>query len=61
VGWPNLSFSGQIVINLDFTSFPDFTPASGPVVSRDSDINITTSTDRVSVVDTGSLGFHIYF
>ena len=53
LGWPNLSFSGQVGIGLQFTS----PGASG----AESSLNFATTHHDVSVVDTGTLGFHIYF
>lgn len=52
-GWPNLSFSGQIGVNFNVVS----PGASG----AESTFNFGSTFDDVSIVDTGSLGFHIYF
>lgn len=52
-GWPNLSFSGQVGI--------DFTFVSPGAEGAESTFNFGSTFDDVSVVDTGSLGFHIYF
>jgi hypothetical protein len=53
LGWPNLSFSGQVGVGLKLVQ----PGASG----ADSSVNFFTKTDNVSVVNTGTLGFHFYF
>ena len=52
LGWPNLSFGGQVGLNVEI-----LTPAG----DGDTDINFWTNTTNVSIVDSGALGFHIYF
>jgi hypothetical protein len=53
LGWPNLSFSGQVGIGLQLTS-----PGGSGAESR---VSFATTHQDVSVVNTGALGFHIYF
>lgn len=53
LGWPNLSFSGQVGMGLLISS-PGTTGAK-------SKVEFSTTHQDVSVVNTGELGFHIYF
>jgi hypothetical protein len=53
LGWPNLSFSGQVGLAVEVVS-----PGTE---GADSQVNFSTTRDDVSVVNTGTLGFHIYF
>lgn len=53
MGWPNLSFSGQIGLGIDVMSFKE----SG----ADSDVSFSTVARDVSITESGQLGFHIYF
>lgn len=53
LGWPNLSFSGQVGLSL-LINKPG---AEG----ADTKVDFATTQNDVSVVNTGSLGFHIYF
>lgn len=53
LGWPNLSFSGQVGVGLQIVS-PGGT-------GQDTDVNFFTTVDNVNVVNTGSIGFHFYF
>ena len=52
-GWPNLSFSGQIGLGIDVVS-----PKED---GSDTDVAFTTNVRDVSITESGSLGFHIYF
>ena len=53
LGWPNLSFSGQVGLGLQIVS-------PGATGSQ-SKVSFATTHQDVSVVNTGQLGFHIYF
>jgi len=53
LGWPNLSFSGQVGVSLLIVS-----PGEE---GAETDLNIATTQNDVSLVNTGSLGFKIYF
>lgn len=53
LGWPNLSFSGQVGVGLQILS-PGGT-------GQETDVNFFTTVDNVNVVNTGSIGFHFYF
>ncbi len=53
LGWPNLSFSGQVGVGLQILQ-----PGAD---NAESDVNFFTTVDNVSVVNTGSIGFHFYF
>lgn len=53
LGWPNLSFSGQVGLAVQVVS-----PGTE---GADTTVNFNTTRDDVSVVNTGSIGFHIYF
>jgi hypothetical protein len=53
LGWPNLSFSGQVGVGLDFMSPRD--------EGADSSIVFSTSTTGVDITQSASAGFRIYF
>jgi hypothetical protein len=53
LGWPNLSFSGDVGVGVEIVN-----PAVDGV---DTDVNFATFKNDVNVVNTGSIGFHIYF
>jgi hypothetical protein len=53
LGWPNLSFAGQIGLGLEFSN----PGGSGSKTA----VKFVTTADDVNVVSTGTLGFHIYF
>lgn len=53
LGWPNLSFSGQVGVGLDYTSPRDS--------DADSDVTFSTSTTGVDITQSASAGFRIYF
>ena len=53
LGWPNLSFSGQIGMGVDVISPKE----SG----ADTDVSFNTEIRDVSITESGNLGFHIYF
>jgi hypothetical protein len=53
LGWPNLSFSGDVGIG-----FNVFLPKED---GAETQFNLGTTSNDVSVVNTGSIGFHIYF
>jgi hypothetical protein len=53
LGWPNLSFSGQVGVGLDFTSPRDS--------DADSDVSFSTTTTGVDITQSASAGFRIYF
>ena len=53
LGWPNLSFAGQVGFGLQIVS-PGGT-------GKDTEVNFFTTVDDVNVVNTGSIGFHFYF
>ena len=54
LGWPNLSFSGQIGLGVDVAK-------TGTVPDASTDVSFSTSVRDVSITQSGSLGFHIYF
>ena len=53
LGWPNLSFSGQIGLGVDV--------ANSGTSDADTDVSFSTAVRDVSITNSGSLGFHIYF
>jgi hypothetical protein len=53
LGWPNLSFSGQVGVGLDYTSPRD--------EGVDSDVSFSTATTGVDITQSASAGFRIYF
>jgi len=53
LGWPNLSFSGQIGLGVDV-----ITPKED---GADTNVSFNTEIRDVSITESGSLGFHIYF
>lgn len=53
LGWPNLSFSGQIGLGVDV-----ITPKED---GADTDVSFSTEIRDVSITESGNLGFHIYF
>ena len=53
LGWPNLSFSGQIGLGVDV-----ITPKED---GADTSVSFNTEIRDVSITESGSLGFHIYF
>ena len=53
LGWPNLSFSGQIGMGVDV-----ITPKEE---GADSSVSFNTEIRDVSITQSGNLGFHIYF
>ncbi|UCE03429.1 MAG: hypothetical protein JSW67_04360 [Candidatus Latescibacterota bacterium] len=53
LGWPNLSFSGQIGLGVDVMNFG--------TTEADTDVSFSTSLNDVNITSSGSLGFHIYF
>lgn len=53
LGWPNLSFSGQIGLGIDVTSFKED--------GADSNVSFSTQARDVNITESGQLGFHIYF
>ncbi|HZM15945.1 MAG TPA: hypothetical protein VFE28_08090 [Candidatus Krumholzibacteria bacterium] len=53
LGWPNLSFSGQIGLGVDVLSPKE----EGATTS----VSFNTDVRDVSITQSGSLGFHIYF
>jgi hypothetical protein len=53
LGWPNLSFSGEVGLRVRM-----LLPAAE---SADNTFDVETAHNDVSVVDTGSIGIHIYF
>ena len=53
MGWPNLSFSGQIGLGIDVVA-----PKED---GADSDVMFSTTARDVSITESGELGFHIYF
>jgi len=52
-GWDNLSFSGQVGVNLEILS-----PGAD---NSETDVNFTTTNSNVSVFNSGQVGFRIYF
>lgn len=53
LGWPNLSFSGQIGLGVDVNSPRDD--------GSESTVTFSTSVQDVSITESTQLGFHIYF
>ena len=53
LGWPNLSFSGQIGLGIDVMSFKE--------EGADSNVSFNTVARDVNITESGQLGFHIYF
>lgn len=53
LGWPNLSFSGQIGLGVDV-----ITPKED---GAETNVSFNTEIRDVSITESGSLGFHIYF
>ena len=53
LGWPNLSFSGQIGLGVDV-----LTPKED---GADTNVSFNTEIRDVSITQSGNLGFHIYF
>lgn len=53
LGWPNLSFSGQIGMGVDYISPKE--------EGADSSVSFNTEIRDVSITQSGNLGFHIYF
>ena len=53
LGWPNLSFSGQIGMGIDV-----ITPKE---TNADTNVSFNTDIRDVSITQSGNLGFHIYF
>lgn len=53
LGWPNLSFSGQIGLGVDVVS-----PKED---GADTSVSFNTDIRDVSITESGNLGFHIYF
>ena len=53
LGWPNLSFSGQIGLGVDVISPKE--------EGSDTDVSFNTEIRDVSITESGNLGFHIYF
>jgi hypothetical protein len=53
LGWPNLSFSGQIGLGVDM-----ITPKED---GADTSVSFNTEIRDVSITQSGNLGFHIYF
>jgi len=53
LGWPNLSFSGQIGMGVDV-----ITPKED---GADTSVSFNTEIRDVSITQSGNLGFHIYF
>ena len=52
-GWPNLSFSGQVGLGIQAVKSRE--------EGAETVLGFTTTKDDVSVVNNGTLGFHIYF
>jgi hypothetical protein len=53
LGWPNLSFSGQIGLGVDVTSPRE--------EGSDTTVEFSTAVQDVSITESTQLGFHIYF